>query len=381
MARIVLGSYMIRYPLGGMASWVLQYLVGFRRLGHDVWFVERADWPDACFDPTTGEMTDDPSAGIAAIDPLLRSVGLAGRWCFVDRLGRAYGMPRPQIQEVLASTDVYIDMGVHGGWSDQAAGAGTTVLIDGEPGFTQMKMVQREGTPSALPPFDHYFTTGRNVGTPASTAPSAGKAWRPLFHPVVVDLFPVTPVPHGAPVTTVMNWQSYDPLEFEGVEYGHKDVEFEKFLDLPGRCDRRLEAAVAGHDVPLNRLRAHGWRTRDAHAVTRSFDAFRSYLQTSAAEFGVCKNGYVATRSGWFSDRSAAYLASGRPVVLQDTGFGDHLATGRGLFAAGNVDEASDALAEIEGNPVRHSRWARELAVDCLEASVVLPALLAEVGL
>jgi len=381
VARIVIGSYMIRYPLGGMVSWVLQYLVGFQRLGHDVWFVERADWPDACFDPVRGLMTDDPSAGITAVAPLLDCFGLRDHWCFVDRFGRSYGVPLSEMHDVLERTDLYIDMGVHGGWSEEAASAGRSVLIDGEPGFTQMKMVQREGTPAQLPPYDSYYSTGRNIGTPASSAPSAGKAWRPLFHPVVLDLFPATPVPEGAPITTVMNWQSYEPLVFEGTEYGHKAPEFERFLDLPGRCRSQLEAAVAGHAVPWDRLHAHGWRTRNAHDVTRSFDAFREYIQGSSAEFGVCKSGYVATHSGWFSDRSAAYLASGRPVVLQDTGFGDHLPTGRGLFAAATVDQAAAAIGEIEADPVRHSRWAREVAAECLEASVVLPRFLVEVGL
>jgi hypothetical protein len=381
MARIVLGSYLVRYPLGGMMSWVLQYLVGFARLGHDVYFVERANWPLACFDPATGAMTDDPMSGTKAVSDLLGRFGLANRWCFVDYAGCYHGMSAHDVHDVLNHTDVFIDMGVHGSWSEDAQPAGRSVLIDGEPGFTQMKMVQRAGTPQELPAYDFYFTTGRNIGMPSSTAPAAGKEWRPIFHPVVVDLFAAEPPSQNLPVTTVMNWQSYDALVFDGTVYGHKDVEFEKFLDLPRRCSVPLEIAVAGHDVPLARLTEHGWRTTDAHQVSASFDTFRDYIRGSSAEFSVCKGGYVATHSGWFSDRAAAYLASGRPVVQQDTGFGEHLPTGQGLHAVADADEAAAAIAAIHDDLSGHSKAAREIAGDCLDASVVLPEFLREVGL
>src|SRR4051812_29318717 len=164
MARIVLGSYMARYPLGGMMSWVLQYLVGFDRLGHEVFFVERADYPDACFDPRSGEMTDDGAYGAAVVDQLLASVGLAGRSCFVDYRGRRHGMTG----DPFAGADLFVDMGTHGAWAEEAQAAGLRVLVDGEPGFTQARMARGE-RPAV---YDAYYTTGRNVGTPASSAPT-----------------------------------------------------------------------------------------------------------------------------------------------------------------------------------------------------------------
>jgi len=148
VARIVLGSYMARYPLGGMLSWVLQYLVGFDRLGHDVLFVERADYPDACFDPRSGEMTDDGAYGAEVVARLLAQVGLEGRFAFVDYTGRTYGM---EAAEVFAGADLFVDMGTHGAWAEQAAGAGLRVLVDGEPGFTQAKM-ERGERPGEPPP-------------------------------------------------------------------------------------------------------------------------------------------------------------------------------------------------------------------------------------
>jgi hypothetical protein len=177
-----------------------------------------------------------------------------------------------------------------------------------------------------------------------------------------------------------MNWQSYEPVHYRGVDYGHKDVEFGKFIRLPGETAVPLELAVSGKKIPRDRIRENGWRVRDAHAVTISFDSFSRYIRDSRGEFGVCKSGFVVTRSGWFSDRSAAYLASGRPVVLEDTGFGSHLPCGEGLFAVGSAGEAAAAIDEIETRYELHARRAREIAEEYLDARKVMGAFLEEIG-
>ena len=158
---------------------------------------------------------------------------------------------------------------------------------------------------------------------------------------------PATAPPAEAPFTTVMNWQSHAPLEFEGEVYGQKDVEFEKFMDLPTRTGATLEISVAGARAPRERLARSGWRVRDAHEVTASYDSYVQYIHASRCEFSVCKNVFVATNSGWTSDRSAAYLSSGRPVVVQDTGFSAHIPCGEGLFAIRTVEEAASAIEAI----------------------------------
>ena len=376
MARVVVGSYMVRYPLGGMMSWVLQYLAGFHALGHEVWFVERAGWPDACFDPVRGTMTDDPSSGTRAVAELLERVGLAGRWCFVDVEGRHHGLDGDALRSVFAGADVFVDMGTHGAFAEESQASGLRVLLDGEPGLTQMKM---DASPSDLPEYDAYYTTGRNIGTPRSSAPTAGRDWRPIVHPVVPELFPVRPLSR-APFTTVMNWHSHGEVRRNGVVYGQKDLSFAEFADLPARVAAEMELAVGGPEAPFDELRAHGWRVRDAHEVTATFDGFRDYLASSLGEFGLCKQAFVATRSGWFSDRSAAYLAGGRPVVLQETGFSDHLPCGEGLFAAATADEAAEAVEAIAAEPERHSAAARRIAEEHLAAERVLGGFLEELG-
>ena len=208
MARIIVGSYMVRYQLGGMMSWVLQYLVGFQRLGYDVYFVEKSGYANDCFDPSRNVMTDDCSCGTGVVAALLSRFGLRDRWCFVDSQGTYHGIPRAQVEAIFRSADLFLDMGTHGAWLPEAEQTRLRVLGDGEPAFTQMKWEQRRAADALLPEYDYYYTTGSNIGTSASTAPTAGKSWRHLWHPVVPEIFPVVPVPLDAPFTTVMNWQS-----------------------------------------------------------------------------------------------------------------------------------------------------------------------------
>lgn len=381
MARIVLNSYMVRYPLGGNLSWALQWLTGLRELGHDVYLVEKAGWADACFDPSRRVMSDDCSYGVGVVRSLLAPLAMSRKFCFVDARGTYHGLARETIEAAFRSADLFIDMGpLDGSWLDEAQQAGTRILVDGEPAHTQMKMQNALDAGQALDHYDAYYSNGANVGTPSCTAPNAGLAWRHVFNPVVARLFGTPPPRPGAAFTTVMNWQSHDEIEFRGVRYGQKDVEFEKFEQLPWHVETPMEIAVSGMTVPVGRLTNRGWRIRDAHEVTATVGSYHGYIAASMGEFAVCKNVFVATRSGWFSDRSAAYLASGRPVVIQATGFEAHLPCGEGLFAVADMDHAAEAIREVTGDYPRHSAAARRIAVECLDAGVVLRRLLREVG-
>jgi hypothetical protein len=383
VARIVIGTYLIRFPVGGYFSWMLQWLVGFRALGHEAYLVEKSGWPDSCYDPLRDAMGDDCSYGTRALHHFLARFGLQDRWCFVDAEGHYHGLSRPQVRELFRTADLFVDMGMQE-WRAEAAQTGKRVLVDGEPGFTQMKWASRLAAGKPLPQYDFYFTVGMNVGRPGCAVPTAGKPWRGIHDPVCVELFPSRPAPADAPFTTVTSWQAHDTIEFEGRTFGQKDTEFAKFLDLPRRTVAPLELALGGRGsehAPTERLRQCGWRVRNALDATVTFDAFRDYLVASRGEFAVCKNVFVATRCGCFSERSAAYLASGRPVVMQDTGFSDHLPCGQGLFAVRTVEEAAAALDAIQGAYECHSRAAREVAQECLDAAKVLKKFLNEVGL
>ncbi len=381
MARIMVGSYAIRFPLGGYLSWVLQWLLGFHRLGHEVYFVEKSGYPNSCFNPITKLASDDCLYGIETFRNFLGRFGLENSWCYVDASEKYYGIPKNRIEALFRSADLFVDMGSHGAWLEEASNTGRTALIDGEPAYRQFKLHELLISGGALPNYDYYYTVGTNIGTSRSPVPTLGLNWRPIFDPVVIDLFPVRPVQSGAPFTTVMSWSAHQPVLFKGTTYGQKDAEFLKFLDLPAAVNAPLEIAVSGKNVPVERLASAGWRIRDSIAATLSFDKWRDYISASRGEFSVCKNVFVATNCGFFSDRSAIYLASGRPVVIQDTGMSSHLPCGRGLFAVRTVAEAAAAIESIENDYQLHSTSAREIAVGILSSNTVLSRFLRDVGL
>jgi len=381
MARIIVASYVVRMPVGGYQSWMLQWLVGFQRLGHEVWFVEKSGWPGSCIDPATWVKSDDCSRGTAAWRSLLARFGLENNWCYVDAAGRYHGVSREKIESVFRGADVFIDHMRDCEWEEEAQSAKLRVMVDGEPALTQMRMENRRAAGLHLMEYDFYYSVGLNMGNGRSTAPTAGKQWRPIFDPVVVDLFPNEPPPAGAPFTTIMTWQAHAPMVYQGVTYESKKAEFPKFMDLPLRTTVPLELAVGGENLPTEALLEHGWRLRDPGRATITYDIWRDYISSSLGEFGVCKNYFVATNCGAFSERSAAYLASGRPVVTQETGFSAHLPCGRGLFAVASVEEAAAAIEEIRSHYELHSKCAREIAAEYLRTDKMLKRLLHGIGI
>lgn len=379
VAHILVAAYMIRLPLGGFLSYHLHLLLALKRLGHDVYLIERAVGPGECWDPASDAMGDDASTGMTIVSDLLSRYGLGDRWAFVDHRGATYGVPRHELEWQLSHADLLLDVGAHGSWNE-ASGARARVLLDGEPGWTQMRWAQRASAGAILPQYDAYFTVGQNVGRPGNGIPTLGLQWRSTYYPIVADLLPQRPAPTRGPFTTVMNWQAHSVVNFEGVEYGQKDREFARFEALPRRVSARLEVAAAGR-VPRSRLTASGWIVRNAHAVTADLGSYWRYIQSSRGEFSVAKHVFVATRSGWFSERSSLYLGFGRPVVVQDTGLREHLPDNQGIVRFRDPEEAADALADVEGRYNDHARWAREIACEYFDGSRVLPALLGAVGI
>ena len=379
MARIIVSAYVVRLPLGGYHSWILQWLLGFKRLGHDVWFVEKAGWPKSCIDPATWKRSDDCTAGVAAWHAVLSRFELGDRWCFVDAAGTYHGASRAEIESVFKSADLFVDHMRDCEWREECHWAAHRAFIDGEPGMTQVRMIRQAALGTEMMAYDSYHTVGLNVGTERSTVPSVGKNWRPIYDPVVLDLFDVGAPPPGAPFTTVMSWQAHPDFEYEGVTYGSKYLEFPKIQSLPAQTPVPLELAVSGL-MPIPELKAAGWRVRDSVEATRTFDRWRGYIAQSRGELTICKHYFVAMNTGFFSDRSAAYLAAGRPVILQDTGFSAHLPVGEGLFAFRTGDDAAGAVEAVRTDYDRHSRAARAIAAEYLDAGKVLGHFLSEVG-
>jgi hypothetical protein len=252
------------------------------------------------------------------------------------------------------------------------------VYIDSDPVFTQVKLAKGQQDFMALvDAHDVHFSFGERLGPPL---PSTGHRWLPTRQPVLLDEWKSAAAP-TRPFTTVMNWSSYNVVEFHGSRYGQKDIEFMKFVDLPervrpARLEIAMNAAGKNANAPLGLLRRKGWSFVSPDEVAGSLDDYRTFIQSSKAEWSVAKNGYVQGRAGWFSCRSACYLAAGRPVVVQDTGFGAVLPTGEGLLAFQTLEQAVAAIRAVEADTARHSRAAREIAERYFAADRVLTELI-----
>jgi hypothetical protein len=294
-------------------------------------------------------------------------------------------MAASQFEQVVASADCFLN--VSGGTllRDAYMACPRKILIDTDPGWNQFVTYPRwDENPGwqnthGWRGHDHFFTYAERLGWPDCILPDLGVAWGKTRPPVVTDLW--QPQPPGACWTTVMTWNTFgQTITYQGVAYGAKELEFGRVESLPARTTASFELAVGGVNPPRDRLKRLGWSVVDSEAVSRTPDDYRSYIQSSRGEFSVAKNVYVATRSGWFSCRSVCYLAAGRPVVVQDTGFSDFMPTGEGLFAFSSLEEAERAIAAVEADYGRHQRAAQELAREAFGADRVLGRLLEEIG-
>ena len=366
--RILFAGIVARYPFGGVTWCSLMYLLGLRALGHEVFYIE--DTGECVYDPVQNTRATDPSYGTSYIHSALEPFGLGDRWAFVNYDGSYHGRSADEVRRYCAETDLFINLS--GGswfWRDEYVRIPRRVFIDSDPAFTQLAIAKAE--PWYVEFFRRFtalFTFGSNVGTPACIVSTDGWTWHKTWQPVTLDDWQTSRAPEG-PFTSVMTWQ----IESFTDVGGNKDQEFMKFIDLPSRTAQRFELAVNG---PRTLLEAHGWQTLDAMRVSRTPWDYRSFIHRSKAEFGVAKHTYVATRSGWFSDRTECYLAAGRPALVQDTGWTAHLPCGEGLLGFATPDEALAGIDRINGDYPRHARAALEIAREHFSAGRVLPRLL-----
>jgi hypothetical protein len=360
---------------GGQTIHTLQWLHGLKRLGHDVLFVEF--------------YAKDPGKDRPAMVRYFREV-MEGWWdpqwsaLILERTCESlYGLDAAQVLRLVGRAAALIVIGAQ--YRPQpyclVERVRPRILLEQDPGYTHLWAAD-SGPAKIFGEHDVYFTVGTNVGTPRCALPTFGITWHPLWYPIVLDWWPT-----GRPIrrdcfTTIGDWRGYGYVEFEGQMLGPKAEEFRKFLQLPRLIGEPIELAllIDPNDPDVAHLRAHGWKLEGVE-VAANPALFRDYLVGSAGEFSCTKGGYVGTRSGWFSDRSAAYLAAGRPVVLQDTGFGDLLPTGKGLFAAATVEEAAEAIRAIRRDYAAHSAAARAIAEEYFEATRLARQVLSAAGI
>jgi hypothetical protein len=386
MARVVVSGYLVRNPLGGYAWQVAHYLLGLRALGHDAWFYEDTGVYALAYNPVTNEFGPRYDFGVRAAGAFLERIGFGDRWVFVDSdAGREHGPAAGRAAALLRDADLLVNLAAINRVTSAARGGRTQVFVDIDPAFTQIKA--REGDAHLRAMLDEQracFTYGENIGTPRSPVPDAGYRWHPTRAPVEIALWEGSDAA-ARTYTTVGRWnEDGRDVVLAGETYRwRKRTEWLRCLDVPARTGADFEIAMDVENVPGDPalLAGHGWRIADPRAVSGDPWRYRDYLRESRGEFTVAKELNVRLRSGWFSDRAACYLAAGRPVVEQDTGFGDVLPLGPGVHAFRTVDEAADAIARIESDYAAARAHATAVARECFAAERVVGALLRTAGL
>jgi len=382
--KVIVFGILFWYPLAGVTFQFLHYLLALRRLGYDPYYIEDSGrW---IYNPRINDLSPDASENVATVAAILDEYGFSGRWAFRGHYpnGRCYGMTEAEILQLYRAADAFLN--VTGAQEIRAEHmvCPRRIYVESDPFASQVKAANGDrGMTATLEAHDTLFTFGENIGAADCDVPVGQYRWLPTRQPVELALWDAPPAPAGAAYTTVTTWQNRGKdLTYNGnTYYWTKDREFAKFINLPHRRPGPFELAAGVPDDIRVRLSALGWLLTDSIGISRDVSRYRAYIAGSRAEFTVARDQYVRPRTGWFSDRSACYLATGRPVITQDTAFGKFLPTGRGLFAFQTMDDILAAVDAIESDYGTHCRAAREIAAEYFAADKVVASLMDRAGL
>jgi hypothetical protein len=375
--RIVVLGYIVRGPLGGLCWHHLQYMIGLVELGHDVLFVEDSDDYEACYDPSTDQVGTDPSYGLDFTERTFSSVGLAGLWAYWDNhAGRWHGPAAERALEHCRTADLVLNLSGVNPLREWVADAPHRALVDTDPVFTQIRHLTDDKSRRLAEAHNSFLSFGENIGLEGCTVPDDGFPWRATRQPVALGAWKATPGPKDGRFTTVMQWDSYPAREHEGRRFGMKSASFGPYEELPRRTGRRFELALGSRTAPRDKLRELGWELLDPREPTLDPWSYQEYIRGSKAEFTVAKHGYVASWSGWFSERTAAYLASGRPVIVEDSGFTRWLERDAGVLPFTTPEGAIERIEALDRDYEYHCREARRVAEDYFDAAKVLPPMI-----
>ena len=367
---IVVAGALAQRPARPGHAWVfLQYLLGFRRLNLEVLFLDRV--PAGATPAETAQM-------VRWLESVMDWAGLSGAWAIALPDESYTGLTRTEVNERVRSSEFVLDVnGVLSG-DDLLGEAATRVFVDIDPGFIQMWKAL--GLADVLAGHDRFVTVASRMGLPGCEVPTLDLEWTAIRPPVVLERWPVRPPDDAGAFTSIATWRGpFGPLEYGGATYGLRVHEFRQFVALPRSVDARFEV-VLDIDAEDNRdrmaLEDSGWQVRDPASTVPDLHAYGEYIARSKAEVCVAKSMYVRTRSGWFSDRSACYLAAGRPVLAQETGFSESLPTGKGLVSFDSMDSAVAGVRTIGADLTMHGLAARRIAEEHFDSDIVLANLL-----
>jgi hypothetical protein len=388
--RIIVGGLVGQYPMGGVAWDYFHYVLGLDQLGHDVYYHEDTwVWP---FDPILQYPTENPAYTVNFFEEFFTAHAphLKNKWHYVLCKEKHFGMSASEFAEVARTADIFLNVSGACFIPDELGSQCIKVFLDTDPGYNQIMLSEKfawsqnvERWCRAVADHDRHLTYAENMYGDDCLIPRVGFDWRPTRCVVTLNDWESvrqTPPPPSAPMTTIMTWDWFrGKLSHSGVEYFAKAAEFEKFMDLPNRVKTPLIVALNGVKAPLNKLSASGWQVADAGSVTLTPARYQKFIADSAAEWSAAKNVYVATRSGWFSCRTACYLAAARPAVVQETGWSKYIPSGEGVIAFNDINEAIAGINEVTANPARHQAAAYELAREYFAPDRVLPAMIDEI--
>ena len=371
--KIILAGAIGRSGLGGQAWAYLQYLIGFRALGHDVYYLEDCGETSWVWNWDTGEWTEDPTFPAAYVRDCLEPFGFKDKWVY-RTISQSFGMSLDQLTATCAKADLLIMRAIPlWDWRLEYALPQRRIFIDVDPGFTQMNLASGDkGLAEAIGRCERRFTLGQRFGAPDCLIPDTGGPWLRTLPPVVLSEWPWVAGGLGSHFTSIMRWDGFQDSNYQGKTYGQKDQELSRFINLPQRTSQKFRIALNGPET----LAEYGWEFLPGQIATRTPQAYRKFIQQSRAEFGVAKHGYVKMRGGWFSDRSVCYLASGLPLLIQDTGLSDWLPVGEGVITFREMPDILRGIEEINANYEHHRRAARRLAEEYFSTKKVLPPLL-----
>jgi hypothetical protein len=370
--------------MAGVAWQAIHYLLGLQRLGWDVYYLE--DSGASPYDPDAGTVTGKVDYAVRYVGDVMGRFGLEDRWAYLDMLGNeTHGPARGKLADLYRTAAGIVNLcGATAPRAEHKQGP-KLLYVETDPVYEQFNVARGDARSRGfLASHDVLFTYGENIGAADCPVPLAGFTWHHTRPPVVMECWEGPADPGARAFTTVASFANKGKdITYDGVTYEwSKHTNFMRFLDLPRRTSQPFVMAMKPTAGAIDaRVRAAGWELVDPEATSRDVDGYRRFIQDSRGEFTVAKDIYVRPRSGWFSDRSACYLAAGRPVVTQDSGFGKFIPTGEGLFAYTTIEEAVDALARINADYPRHSAAARRVARDAFGAETVLRRLLADAGL
>ncbi len=386
--RIVVMGFMGSMPIAGVIWQHIHYVVGLQRLGHDVYYIEdSARFP---YNPETFEISDEFDYAGETLDRLAREFGFENRWGFCARYLKSKptaGLSLKEIRQLYRDADAIFNICGTQEFNDDLLKSDRLIYIESDPGVEQIKIDKCvKSTVDYLGRHHALFTFGENVGRDTFPVPKHGLKWLPTRQPVVTDLWKTNRRPAPAALfTSIANWSTsgLKDITWRGEKYlWSKSREFIRFVAAPKKCGETFELATDIKDRKTHdRFVRNRWRLKSPHQLSVDYWSYRNYIQRSKGEFTVAKDQYVRLKTGWFSDRSACYLAAGRPVITQETGFTDNYGGNAGLLAFKSLGEIVETVRKINRDYSKHSRAARQIAREVFEAETVLASLLDRAGI